>query len=83
MVLIQTYFANQWGVKVIQESDIVSCTISFTEYYELHISRAVNQLGKLRDNLDANLTYEGDNNVILLQSSNYLFDVYEKKKAGV
>ena len=57
--------------------------VSFTEYYELRISHAVNQLGKLRDNLDANLTYEGDNNVILLQSSNYLFDVYEKKKAGV
>ena len=46
------------------------------------ICPAVNQLGKLRDDLDANLTYEGDNNIILLQSSNYLFDVYEKKKAG-
>jgi hypothetical protein len=43
----------------------------------------VNQLGKLRDDLDANLTYEGDNNIILLQSSNYLFDVFEKKKAGM
>lgn len=42
----------------------------------------VNQIGRLRDDLDANLTYEGDNNIILLQSSNYLFDVFEKKKAG-
>ena len=47
------------------------------------ISLAVNRLGKLRDDLDANLTYEGDNNVILLQTSNYLLDVYEKKKAGM
>ena len=42
-----------------------------------------NQLGQLRNNLDPMLTYEGDNNVILLQASNYLVGLFEEKQKGV
>jgi acyl-CoA oxidase len=38
------------------------------------------QFGKLRDDHDANNTYEGDNNVILQQTSNWLLKIYEEKR---
>ena len=48
----------------------------------LHSISLVNGLGRLRSDHDAMLTLEGDSNVILLQTANYLLGWFTEKKAG-
>ena len=43
----------------------------------------VNRIGDLRNTNDANCTYEGDNNCILMQTSNQLLQIYNEILEGI
>ena len=51
-------------------------------YFLLMYFPTVNQFGRLREDHEALLTFEGDNNVILLQTAKYLLSFFEGKTAG-
>ena len=41
------------------------------------------RLGDLRNDYDPSQTYEGENNMIVLQAANYLLGMYERLRKGI
>jgi hypothetical protein len=64
------FLVNRLGV--LRNDNDPNCTYLFS----------VNRLGVLRNDNDPNCTYEGDNNVILQQTSNYLLAKLDQIRKG-
>lgn len=62
--------------------DFCDCYRGCTDLVNALLLLTVNRLGELRDDNDPNCTYEGDNNMLLGQSSNYLLSLLEAKQKG-